>query len=312
MHLHHAGCDHHDQRSPRRLNRAFAIAVILNVLLVIGEAVGGLLSGSMALLADAGHNLGDVAGLILAWWAHWLQGRGRSGRWTYGWRSFTIVAANLNGLLLVFAIVGVSVESIRRLFVPSDIAEIPVVVVALVATVLNFATARLLASDGQDLNVRGAYLHMLADAAVSLAVVLGAVLMMATGWMWVDAVISLSICVVLAIGTWGLLRESTSMLMHAAPLQLDVEQVRSSIQSETAVAGVVDLHIWSVSTTDVLLTARLLCPQLTAEQQDELLDRLHSSLQQEFAISHATLEIIRGTELQRECPLDDKMRNILT
>ncbi len=314
MHLgpHPHDCQHTHQRLT--LSRAFALAVVLNVLLVIGEAVAGFVSGSLALLADAGHNLSDVAGLILAWWAHWLRTLGRGGRWTYGWRAFTILAANLNGLLLVVAIVGVAFESIRRLFNPTTISEWPVLIVALLAALLNFATARLLVSGGQDdLNVRGAYLHMVADAAVSLAVVLGAVVMLGTGWHWLDPVISLAICVVLGFGTWRLLRESTSLLMHAAPQQLDVAEIRESLQAHVEIEEVKDLHVWSVSTTDVLLTARLRCGELAGEQQDALLDRLQAELNRDFSISHATLEIRRSPETQPDCSLENgKMRNILT
>lgn len=289
-----------------RLNRSFAIAVVLNVLLVIGEAVGGWWSGSLALLADAGHNLSDVAGLALAWWAHWLRRRGTSERWTYGWRGFTILAANLNGLLLIVAIVGVSIESVRRLLDPQPIEGLPIMAVALVAAILNFFSARLLAFDGHDLNVRGAYLHMLADAAVSLAVVVGGLLMWATGWYWVDPAISLAICAVLTLGTWGLLRESVLLLLHAAPRNVDVAEVRQFLGSLVPVTQVLDLHVWSVSTTDVLLTARLQCSDLAAEAQDELLVDIHDGLEQEFGISHATVEISRGFQVSDRCVLDAK------
>jgi cobalt-zinc-cadmium efflux system protein len=250
-----------------------------------------------------------VAGLILAWWAHWLRSKPQSGRWTYGWRSFTILAANINGLLLVVAIVGISIESLRRLAMPSEIAELPVLLVAAVATLLNFATARLLVSEGgDDLNVRGAYLHMLADAAVSLAVVVGALVILATGWLWIDAAISIGICLVLSIGTWSLLRESTSMLLQAAPLALDVADIKSSLESHPEVAEVLDLHVWSASTTEVLLTAQLRCPELSWENYQELLDRLHLSLRRDFSIAHATLEITRELDSQgisrADCPLE--------
>lgn len=292
MHLGH-DCDHHHGEH-LKLNRSFALAVGLNIALVIGEAVGGFFAHSMALLADAGHNLSDVAGLILAWWAHWLRGVSPSGRWTYGRRAFTILAANINGILLVAAIVGIGFESFRRLFEPAELAEIPVLIVGLVAAGLNFATARLLTAGGhqeKDLNVRGAYLHMLADAAVSVAVVLSALVIMVTNWNWLDPAISLGICVILAIGTWGLLRESTILLMQAAPKSTDVEEVRAFLSSTPAVDSIADLHIWSVSTTDVLLTAHLVCPALDASQRDALVRELHDDLARQFGISHATIEV---------------------
>lgn len=280
------------------------MAVFLNVVLVVAEALGGFWAGSMALLADAGHNLSDVAGLILAWWANWLRGRGRQGRWTYGLRSFTILAANMNGILLVVAIVGVSYESIHRLFAPSPIAEVPVLVVAAIAALLNFGTARLLSGGGSDLNVRGAYLHMLADAAVSVAVVVGALLIMVTGWNWVDPAISLAICAVLTFGTWQLLRESTAMMMHAAPREVDLTELQQYLQAFPEVESVLDLHIWSVSTTDVLLTVKLHCPGVSAEEQDEMLREMHAGLRDHYCVSHATIEVFRNQEMAGVCALE--------
>lgn len=295
-------CNHHHEHV--QLNRSFAIAVVLNVMLVIGETIGGFVSGSMALLADAGHNLGDVAGLVLAWWAHHLRQHEGNERWSYGMRGFTILAANLNGLLILAAIVGVSVESIRRLWAPSEVAGIPVMIVAAFAALLNFATARLLVSKSDDdLNVRGAYLHMVADAAVSLAVVLGAGVMLLTGWNWVDPAISLAICVVLSIGTWQLLKESTSMMMHAVPKAVNLPEVRSFLSSFPEVKQVADLHVWSVSTTDVLLTSKLHCPELEIGEQDAFLQEIHEGLREEWGISHATLEVVRGDQAVGACAL---------
>lgn len=289
-----------------QLNRSFAIAVLLNIALVVCEAAGGFLSGSVALLADAGHNLSDVAGLILAWGAHWLRGRGGGQRWTYGLRSFTILAATLNAILIVVAIIGVAIESTRRLFEPTEVAEIPVLLVALVAAVLNFATARLLSGNSDDLNVRGAYLHMLADAAVSVAVVIGAVLIMVTDWNWIDPGISLAICVLLSIGTWRLLRESTAMLLNAAPSSLDLGDIATSLGSSPEVASVDDLHVWSVSTTELALTARLCCPGLSGPQQDELLKELHQNLFDDFGIRHSTIEVNHDSQTQEGCVLSPK------
>ncbi len=313
MHLSHTHCDHHQPSAALQLDRSFAIAVILNILLVVGEAIGGWWSGSIALLADAGHNLSDVVGLVLAWGAHWLRGRSPAGRWTYGWRAFTMMAANLNGLLLVVAIVGIAVESLRRLASPTEISEVSVIAVATLAAVLNFATAWLLASHSKhDLNVQGAYLHMMADAAVSVAVVVGAVSIILTGWLWLDSAISLAICVVLAFGTWGLLRESTSMLMHAAPKGMSLDHVRKSILSHPEVQEIEDLHVWSVSTTEVLLTARLGCTELSWTEQASLLEKVHEGLEHDFGIRHATLELLPTGRLGRDCALDNKKRNILT
>lgn len=297
---HHHGLHAH---APKNLNWSFAIAIILNIGLVVGEVIGGWLAGSMALLADAGHNLGDVAGLIVAWWAHWLRDKGTGERWTYGFRAFTILAANINGVMIVAAIIGVGFESIRRLFVPTEVAEVPVLWVALFAAVLNFATAKLLSSNQEDLNVRGAYFHMLADAAVSLAVVLGALVMLVSGWQWVDPAISLGICVVLSLGTWQLLRESTSMMLHAAPQELNLGEIRAFLLGQAKVTQVLDLHVWSVSTTDVLLTARICCPEAEAMEQDVQLRQLHHDLKHTFGIRHATLEIVRECDDSQLCSL---------
>lgn len=296
MHLFHS--HEHDECChgpvPDKLNRSFAIAVVLNTLLVVGEFAGGLYSGSVALLADAGHNLSDVAGLVLAWVANWLRSRKATYRWTYGFRSFTILAANINAILIVLAIVGVSIESIRRLIQPVDVEELPVIVVALFAALLNFWTASLLSGKRDDLNVQGAYLHMMADAAVSVAVVVGASLIWLTGWIWLDPGLSLAICILLSFGTWRLLKESTSMLMQAAPNNLEFEDVKSLLMSTPEIVEVQDLHIWSLSTTEVALSARIRCPDLDALSQDPFLRDLHASLHQEFSIGHSTIEITRG------------------
>ena len=290
----------------RKLNRSFAIAVVLNIALVICEAAGGFLSGSVALLADAGHNLSDVAGLILAWGAHWLRGQGGGQRWTYGLRSFTILAATLNSVLIVVAIIGVAIESTRRLIDPTEVAELPVLCVALVAALLNFATARLLSGNTDDLNVQGAYLHMMADAAVSLAVVIGAALIMLTDWNWIDPGISLAICILLSIGTWRLLRESTSMLMNAAPSGLDLQDIATFLGSSPEVTSVDDLHVWSISTTEIALTARICCPQLSGPGQDELLRELHERLSNDFGIHHSTIEVTHDSDGQEGCALTSK------
>ena len=303
-HSHDHDCGH--GHAPADLNLSFALAVGLNILLVVGEAVGGFLAGSMALLADAGHNLGDVAGLILAWWAHWLRSRPAGGRWTYGLRSFTILAATINGLLLVCTVVGVGIESIRRLFLPTEISEIPVLLVAFAAAIINFGTARLLAGKGDDLNIRGAYLHMLADAAVSMAVVVGAIVILLSNQHWIDPAISIGICVVLGIGTWGLLKESASTMLNAAPRRIELEEVSSFLTSNTEIESIMDLHIWSVSTTDVLLSAKILCPAVTAEQMDRLLDDLHEQLEVQFQIAHATIEVRRTLSDSSNCRLESR------
>lgn len=301
-HSHDHACSHGD--APVNLNLPFALAVGLNILLVVGEAIGGFLSGSVALLADAGHNLGDVAGLVLAWWAHWLRSKPADGRWTYGLRAFTILASTINGLLLVVTILGVGFESFRRLLEPAEVAEVPVLLVAFAAAIINFGTAKLLSGKDDDLNIRGAYLHMLADAAVSMAVVVGAVLIMITNQHWIDPAISIAICIVLGFGTWGLLKESASMLMHAAPRRVELEEVRAFLLSNPEIETITDLHVWSVSTTEVLMTVRIVCPEMNLEHIDEFLEDLHEQLQARFQIAHATLEIRRQLSDSSSCNLE--------
>ena len=257
------------------------------------EAGVGLATGSLALLADAGHNAADVLSLILAWAATLLARRGPNGRHTYGMGKATIMASVTNGVLLVAAVGAIGWEAVQRLLSPSAVAAGPVMITAAIGVVINTATALLFLRGQHDLNVRGAFLHMLADAGVSAAVVIAAGLMLLTGGLqWLDPVLSLGIVAVILAGAWGLLKESAAMALDAAPPGIDPAEVRAFLASRPGVAEVHDLHIWSLSTTRVALTAHLVRPQ--AGDPDVFLAETSQALAGTFGIHHATLQVETG------------------
>ncbi|MBK6899871.1 MAG: cation transporter [bacterium] len=274
-------------------NRSFALAVALNVAFVAVEAGFGVAAGSLALLADAGHNLGDVLGLLLAWGATRLAQRKPSQRRTYGWRSSCILAAMLNAGLLLVAVGGIAWEAVRRFGSPGEIAGGTVIWVAAAGVVLNTATALLfVAGRKHDLNLRAAFLHMAADAAVSAGVVVAGVVMLRTGWVWLDPTVSLVIAAVILVGTWGLLRESVDLALAAMPSGIDPAAVEAYLGGLPGVTAVHDLHIWGMSTTETALTAHLVKPD--PRDDDELLARVCRELHDRFGIGHATLQWERG------------------
>lgn len=257
------------------------------------EAAAGLLGGSLALLADAGHNLSDVLGLLLAWVAARLTRRLPTGRRTYGFHRGTILAALGNAMLLLVAVGAIALESIRRLIEPEPVETGLMLWVAAAGIVVNAGTALLFARGREaDLNRRGAYLHMVADAGVSAGVVAGALLIGATGWYWVDPVLGLVIAGVILWGTWGLLRESMDLAMDAVPAGIDPAAVQAFLAAQPGVAEVHDLHIWALSTTETALTAHLVRPG--AGMDDAFLARLCGELRARFGIGHATLQVEGG------------------
>ena len=279
--------------APASFGRAFAIGTALNLAFVLIEAVFGLRAHSMALLADAGHNLSDVFGLLLAWGGATLAQRRPTARRTYGLRSSTILAALANAVFLLIAIGAVAAEAVRRFRHPEPVDAGIVIWVASAGIIINSITALLFMSGRRgDLNIRGAFLHMSADAAVSAGVVVAGVLIAATGALWLDPVISLAIVMVVAVGTWGLLRDSANLTLNAVPAHIDPGAVDRHLRALPGVEAVHDLHIWGMSTTDVALTVHLLRPAL--EDEDVLLIRLCASLKSDFGIAHATIQIERG------------------
>jgi cobalt-zinc-cadmium efflux system protein len=270
-------------------DRAFAIGVILNLGFVVVEASFGVLADSLALLADAAHNLGDVLGLLLAWGATVLARLRPTKRRTYGWRSSTILAALLNAVILLVAVGGIASEAIRRLDKHAPVTGKTVIVVAAAGIVMNLATARLLRRGGKgDLNIRGAFLHMVADAGVSAGVVVAGVGMLTMGWGWLDPVTSLFVGgVVLAI-SWRLLRESVNLALQAVPEGIDPERVRRYLCGLPGVMAVHDLHIWAMSTTQTALTAHLVKPE--PADDDAVISQATEELHERFGIEHTTLQ----------------------
>jgi cobalt-zinc-cadmium efflux system protein len=299
----HARHDHaHDPghvHSPKDFGRAFAVGVSLNVGIVLLQTVFGILSNSVALLADAGHNLSDVLGLVAAWLAMVLAKRPPSARFSYALRGSSILAALFNAVFLLIVMGGLSWEAITRLFNPEPVAGKTVMTVAAIGIVLNGFTAWLFAAGRKgDLNIRGAFLHMAADAAVSAGVVLAGLLILLTGWLWLDPVVSLVINAVVIWGTWSLLTESLAMSLNAAPSAINPSIVRAFLARQPGVADVHDLHIWPMSTTEIALTAHLVMPQ--GNPGDAFLLKTSDELQHRFGIGHATLQVERDG---RNCSL---------
>jgi cobalt-zinc-cadmium efflux system protein len=286
-------CDHHHHHSTDSYGRAFAIGVALNLIFVVVETTFGWLSGSLALLADAGHNLSDVLGLLMAWGGYALAKIAPSSQRTYGWRGTTILAALFNALLLLVAIGGIAWEAIGRLSHPQPVVAPTVIVVAMIGVVINTATAMLfMRGRKQDLNIRGAYLHMAADALLSLGVAVAGMLMIWTSLNWIDPVTSLIIAVVILVGTWSLLKESLHLAIQAVPTGIDLEDVQRFLASLPGVTEVHDLHVWAMSTTEFALTVHLVRPDQSND--DALLRQTSEDLHHMFEISHTTIQIERS------------------
>jgi cobalt-zinc-cadmium efflux system protein len=299
-HDHHHGDSHADSHgghghshAPTDFGRVFAIATILNLALVVVQVVYGLIADSVALLADAGHNFGDAVGLILAWGAHLLVRVRVSDRFTYGFRSASILSALINAVLLLIATGAIALEAARRLAEPAPVAGGTVMMVAGVGIVINgFSAWLLMAGNKGDLNVRGAFLHLVADALVSVAVVAAGGIIILTGWDWVDPAASLIIAVVIVWGTWNLLRESFQLSMNAVPKGIELGQVRDHLQSLPHVSAVHDLHVWAMSTTENAMTAHLVMDN--GHPGDKFLEKLNHDLDHRFKIQHTTVQIEIG------------------
>lgn len=292
-HHHEAGHAHH--HAPKDFGRAFAIGIVLNAAFVVVEATYGFLSGSMALVADAGHNLSDVLGLLIAWGASVAAKKPPSARFTYGMKSSTILAAFANAVLLLVAIGAILFETLHRLVDPVEVEGMTMIVVAGIGVVINTATALLfMRGRKHDLNIRGAFLHMAADALVSVGVVIAGVLILLTGLVWIDPVVSLVIVGVIGWGTWGLLRDSVKMGLLAVPDRIDEGAVRSYLAGLAGVEAVHDLHIWPMSTTETALTAHLVMPD--GHPGDTFLRAIADQLEHHHGIGHVTIQV----ELARE------------
>ena len=292
----HAGGHDHDHsghghsHAPKDFGRAFLIGIILNTGFVIVEAVYGWISGSMALIADAGHNLSDVLALLLAWGASVAAKRPPNERFTYGYKSSTILAALANAALLLVAIGAIAFETAHRISNPQPVQGMTMVIVAGIGIAINTGTALLfLRGREHDLNIRGAFLHMAADALVSLGVVLAGIAIIYTGALWIDPAVSLVIVAVIAWGTWGLLKDSVAMSLLAVPKGISEKSVRSYLASLDGVEAVHDLHIWPMSTTETALTAHLVMP--AGHPGDKFLSEVADELDHHHRIHHTTIQI---------------------
>jgi cobalt-zinc-cadmium efflux system protein len=300
----HAGHDHHGLHhvhAPATFGRAFAIGIGLNLGFTAVEAIFALFSNSVALLADAGHNLSDVLGLVVAWAATTLARRPPTPRYTYGLGASSILAALFNAVFLLVAVGAIGWEAIQRVAAPKPVAGNTVIAVAAIGILINGVTAWLFASGRKaDINIRGAFLHMVADAAVSAGVVIAGVAISYTGWMWLDPLVSLVIVAVIVWGTWDLLRQALAMSLAAVPAAIDPAAVRIWLAGRSGVTAVHDLHIWSMSTTDCALTAHLVMPG--GHPGDAFLMATAAGLRQRFGISHVTVQI--ETDPRAACPLE--------
>lgn len=287
-HGHHGHAHHH----PAPTDKRYTIAIALNLGFVVIEAAAGFMANSTALLSDAAHNLSDVLGLALAGGAAWLATQQAGAQRTYGFSKATVLAALANALVLVIACGGILWEAGRRLFSPEEVQPLFLMAVATVGVLINGATAMLfLAGRKEDVNVRGAYLHMLADAGVSAAVIVAGAAIFFTGLQWIDPAISLAVVLLILWGTWGLLKESFDLTLDAAPANIDVNKVRDFLAAQPGVIAVHDLHVWAMGATKPALTAHLVRPD---GGDDAFLAALSAGITKMFGISHVTIQIERA------------------
>lgn len=271
-------------------SKSFILGILLNILFVIIELVIGLRINSMGLVADAGHNISDVLGLILAGGAAYLATKSPTKTRTYGLRKSTILSSFLNAIILYIAVGSIIVESIRKIINPEPVAGDLMMIVAGIGIIINTATALLFFKDRKkDLNIKGAFLHMAADAAVSVGVVIAGLLISFTGWFWIDPLVGIGIAIVISLGSWGLLRESFNLSMDAVPSQINIDNVRKFLYSVEGIDDVHDLHIWSMSTTEVALSTHIVVKN--SDNNSQILKSICKGLSEKFNINHPTIQI---------------------
>ena len=293
-HPHDHHCSHHHPTPNNHHQRIFGFTILLNLIYVGIEFSYGVISNSTALIADAGHNVSDILGLLLSWYAIVLTKRKPSEKYTYGLRSSSILAALTNGMLLLFACGAIAWEAALRFSAPPVIEGFTISTIAGVGIFINGLSALLLLKDSHhDLNMRGAYLHMAADTAVSISVVIAGIAMQYGNWFWLDPAMSLIIVLVIIIGTWNLLREAIQLALSAVPKKIDATAIKNYLSQLDGVTEVHDLHIWGLSTTENALTAHLVIPR--GYPGDEFIDTINNELKAHYAIHHATLQIELGT-----------------
>src|ERR1700742_1662716 len=294
----HVGHSH----APDNFGTAFAVGVALNTAFVAAELVFGYAANSLALISDAVHNFADVISLLLAWGAAWLAQKQPTNQHTYGYRRASILAALFNAGLLLIAVGGIAVEAINRLQEPAAVSGWTVVWVAALGILINGGTALLFMRGRHGvLNIRGAYLHMAADAAVSFGVVVAALVIMATGWLWVDPVISLGIAAVVLASGWGLAKDSVNLALDGVPKGIELAKVKDYLNQLDGVTELHDLHIWAMSTNETALTAHLVCP---GGYDDGFLHGVCEELSRRFSIHHATLQIEASSDICRLAPAE--------
>jgi len=298
-HNHDHGHAGHSHAHPQVGDPRYGLAIGLNLLIVLIEAGGGFYANSTALIADAGHNLSDVLGLVLAGGATWLASRPAKGRRTYGFGKATVLAAVANGVVLVFVSGAIAIEAAHRLFAPEPVGSVVVMGTAAVGVVVNGLTALMfMRGRGGDLNVRGVFLHMAGDAAISVGVIVAAGLILLTGLTWLDPLASLLVVGVILAGTWGLLREAIDLAMDAAPPGADLDSIQAFLTGSAGVTEVHDLHVWAMSTTEMALTAHVVRPEHDGD--DGFRAGLAHALQDRFGVRHATLQIEQSRD--DHCP----------
>ncbi len=300
-HGHSHAHGHHHHIDPNGNGRAFALAISVNIIFVAIEFGYGFIANSTALMADAGHNLSDVLGLMLAWGAAVLTKTAPTRRYTYGLRGSSILAALFNGLLLMLACGAIAWEAIYRFNNPAPVGGMTVAVVAAIGVAVNgFSAWLFMKGSKDDINIRGAYLHMAADAAISLGVVISGLAIMYTGWTWIDPSVSIVIVLVIVASTWSLLREALRLVLAGVPANVDAAAVSTFLKAQPGVSDIHDLHIWAMSTTETALTAHLVMP--AGYPGDAVIDSIVAQLKADYAIHHCTLQMEMGTTVH-DCAL---------
>ena len=290
----HSHQQHHTthQHIPSSFGLAFSLGIGLNLTFTLIEAIYALIAHSMSLLADAGHNLGDVLGLAISWGAIWLLAKKATDKYSYGFKRTTILAALINALLLLSATIGIVAASIHKLISPTMVNEKVVIIVALIGVFVNGGTALLFMKNQDDLNIKSAFLHLAYDALISLGVVLTGIIIYFTHWDWLDPIIGILIAIAIFLGTWQLLRQSVDLMLDAVPHGIDHQAVHQFLLAQTNITAIHDLHIWGLSTKETALTAHLIVPNNSLD--DLQLQQINDTLATRFNIKHTTLQVERG------------------
>lgn len=292
--------NHSHSHTPTNFGKAFLIAIVLNSIFIAVEVFYGILSNSTALLSDATHNFGDVLGLLIAWFAYSLSSKNPTSKFTYGFKPSTILATAINGMLLLVATGAIAWEAVSRIFNPSPVNGTTVIIVATIGIVINSLSAYLLSKGGKDINIRGAFLHLMADALVSAGVVVAGIIIVFTNFVYIDPIVSILVSIVIFYSTWGLFKEGIKLSLHAVPNGIDFNKVKEFLLSKENIKEVHDLHIWAMGTTETALTVHLV---LKDEKIKIDVNKISHDLHHNFEISHSTLQI-ESTGDREYCKLE--------